>query len=387
MISSSSMMRCSLGVDEEHPARLQPALADHLRGVDVEHADLGGEHDQAVVGDPVARGAQAVAIEDRADLRAVGEDHARGPVPGLHQRRVELIEGTPLGVHLAVVLPRLGDHHQHAVGQRAATHVQQLEDLVERRGVGRARRADRVEPLEVARDHVGGQQRLAGAHPVAVAHDGVDLAVVGDEPVRVGQRPTREGVGGEARVHDRQRRDDPLVEQVGEEPVELVGGEHALVDHGPRGQRREVGVGLALGALAQAEGQSFQRHAGDPRAAARDEQLRERRLHAERHAAEFGVVGRHLAPAEDGEVLLGGDLLDPGPGLGDVLRVTGEERRTHGVGGFGGSSNPAAAASSRRNRSGTWIRMPAPSPVFCSAPAAPRWSRLRRAAMPCSTMS
>ena len=56
-------------------------------------------------------------------------------------------------------------------------------------------------------------------------------------------------------------RGDPLVGQVGEELVELAGGEHALVDEGPRGQRREVDVGLALGALAQAEGQPLQRHA------------------------------------------------------------------------------------------------------------------------------
>ena len=42
-------------VDEEHPARLQPALADDRGRIEVEHADLGGQHDEAVVGDPVAR--------------------------------------------------------------------------------------------------------------------------------------------------------------------------------------------------------------------------------------------------------------------------------------------------------------------------------------------
>ena len=81
-----------LGVDEEHPARLEPALADDARRVEVEHADLGREHDQAVVGDPVAAGAQAVAVEHRADLGAVGEHDARGAVPRLHQRGVELVE-------------------------------------------------------------------------------------------------------------------------------------------------------------------------------------------------------------------------------------------------------------------------------------------------------
>src|SRR3712207_7380299 len=60
--------------------------------------------------------------------------------------------------------------------------------------------------------------------------DGVDLAVVGEEPERVRERPAREGVGREARVHHRDRGLDALVEEVGVEAVELVGGEHPLVD-------------------------------------------------------------------------------------------------------------------------------------------------------------
>ena len=57
-----------LGVDQEHPARLQPALDERRRsGGDVEHADLGGHDDQVVLGDVVARGPQAVAVEHGAD--------------------------------------------------------------------------------------------------------------------------------------------------------------------------------------------------------------------------------------------------------------------------------------------------------------------------------
>ena len=65
-----------LGVDEEHPARAQAALAHDPARVDVEHADLAGEHDEAVVGDEEPAGAQPVAVEGRADERAVGEDDA-----------------------------------------------------------------------------------------------------------------------------------------------------------------------------------------------------------------------------------------------------------------------------------------------------------------------
>ena len=55
-----------------------------------------------VVGDDVARRAQAVAVERRADLAAVGEGDRRRPVPRLHQRRVVFVEGAPLRIHQRV---------------------------------------------------------------------------------------------------------------------------------------------------------------------------------------------------------------------------------------------------------------------------------------------
>ena len=71
-----------LGVDEEHPPGWSRPCADDGRGVEVEHAGLGGEHDEAVVGDPVPAGAQAVAVEDGADQGAVGEATLAGPSHG-----------------------------------------------------------------------------------------------------------------------------------------------------------------------------------------------------------------------------------------------------------------------------------------------------------------
>src|SRR3546814_15084958 len=68
---------------------------------------------------------------------------------------------------------------------------------VEASGGGAARRADREGPLDPV-DEVALEERLAGPHPVLVAHHRVDLAVVGDQAIRVRERPRREGVGGEA---------------------------------------------------------------------------------------------------------------------------------------------------------------------------------------------
>src|SRR3712207_8216969 len=50
------------------------SLADDVRGVDVQDADLAGEHHEAVPRDPVPRGSQAVAVQDGADQRR-SEEH------------------------------------------------------------------------------------------------------------------------------------------------------------------------------------------------------------------------------------------------------------------------------------------------------------------------
>src|ERR1043166_4581282 len=73
---------------------------------------------------------------------------------------------------------------------------------------------------------------LAGRHPVDVAAQRIDLAVMRDHPVGMRQRPGRERVGGEALMHQRQRALEIRFVQVGIVLVELVGEEHALVDHG-----------------------------------------------------------------------------------------------------------------------------------------------------------
>ncbi len=228
------------GVDEEHLAGLEPALLDDLRRFDVEHADLGGHDDQTVVGDPVAARAQAVAVEHGADDGAVGEHDRCRAVPGLHQCGVEAVEVALRLVHRRVLLPRLRDHHQHGVGQLVAAEVEEFEGLVEAGGVRGVGGADRVDAVEPIAPDLALEQRLAGPHPVAVALDGVDLTVVGHEPVRVGQRPRRERVGAEPGMDQRQSALEPHVEQVGEELRQLGRGEHALVDDRAGAEAGEV---------------------------------------------------------------------------------------------------------------------------------------------------
>jgi hypothetical protein len=134
-----------LEVDQEHLAGLQAPLAHDLVLGHRQHAGLGSHDHQVVVGDAVARGTQAVAVQRGADLAAVGEHDGGRAVPGLQHRRVVLVERLAALVHQRVLLPRLGDHHHHGLRQRVAGHGEQLEAVVEGGRVGLVGEADRVQ--------------------------------------------------------------------------------------------------------------------------------------------------------------------------------------------------------------------------------------------------
>ena len=112
------------GVDQEHPPRLQPALLHHARRRNIDHAGFAGHDHAIVVRHPVPTRPESVAVEHRADDRAVGERDRGRAVPRLHQRRVEAIERALFGRHSGVVFPRLRNHHQHRMPDRSTGQVQ-----------------------------------------------------------------------------------------------------------------------------------------------------------------------------------------------------------------------------------------------------------------------
>ena len=162
---------------------------------------------------------------------------------------MERVEALQVVGQVVPALVRLRNHHHHRVREAAAGEREQLEHVVERRRVRAAGAHDREHLREVVAEQLGRELRFARPHPVHVSAQRVDLAVVGDHPVRVRELPARERVGREARVDERQRGLRPRVLQVRVVAEQLRGGEHPLVDDGPRGEGRdhEVGPGGDLG--------------------------------------------------------------------------------------------------------------------------------------------
>ena len=138
-------------------------------------------------------------------------------------------------------------------------------------------------------------------------------------------------------MHQRERRLDPLVGEVGEELGQLGRGEHALVDERAARQRREVDVlsvdtrELVLTALADDEQLAVELDAGGAVRVV-DEEVPEARHHAQGGGTDHRRVDRDLAPAEDAEALVLDDGVDPRHRLLGRFGVEGQEREADAVG-------------------------------------------------------
>ena len=301
-----------LDVDEEHLAGREAALLEDVLGWEGEHAELARHDNQSALRHHVFCGAEPVSVERRADHVAVGEDERGRSIPRLDEGRVVLVERALVLGHVRLRGPRLGHEHHHDVRQRASAGDEEVDDVVERRRVGAVGTDDRLEVGKVLREELGREERLARAHPVLVAAERVDLAVVRDAPVRVSALPGRERVRGEARVHHR----EPALEVVGlEVPVEvgdLLGEHEPLVDNGLRRQARDVKVvAVALrrahlaGALPDHEERPLE---GVAVTHARDEELLHHRHRRARHRTDHADVDGHVAPADHLLVVVADDL-------------------------------------------------------------------------------
>ena len=97
--------RFLLGVDEQHPSGLEPALLHNILRSSVIHSDLGGHDHQVVLGDIESRRAEAVPVQDRADIATIAEGQQCWPVPGLHGAGGPTVEVLLVIRHDRVILP------------------------------------------------------------------------------------------------------------------------------------------------------------------------------------------------------------------------------------------------------------------------------------------
>ncbi len=300
--------------------------------VDVQHAYLGGQDQAVVVGDVVPGGPQAVAVQHRPHLVAVGEQDGGWTVPGLHHHGVILVQVPPGAGQVFVVHPGLGNADHHRQGQLHAAHHQEFQGVVQHGGVRAVLIHHGEHFVNVLVPDGGVHGLLPGQHPAHVAPDGVDLPVVEDKPVGVGPLPRRVGVGGEPGVHQGDGRSVRLALQIRVELPQLAHQEHPLIHDGPAGQGRHIGVVVGLLELPAGDVQppvKFQALRQLVRAA--DKALHDPGHFRQRLVAQHRPAHGHLSPADELHALPGHDKLKHFHGLVPSQRLLREEKHADAI--------------------------------------------------------
>jgi hypothetical protein len=188
-------------VDGDHPARRDGQLAGDAALGDAAHAGFRAHDHQAVVGIGHAQRAQARAVLAGHDPAAVGGAQGGRAVPRLHHRVAVGVEGLVRVAHARAEAS--GTSRALAIGASRPARTSTSKVLSRLGRIRTARLDHRLHVIPELAEGLGGHLDLVGLHPVDVALDGVDLAVVGQHPERLGQAPFGEGVGRIALVEDR----------------------------------------------------------------------------------------------------------------------------------------------------------------------------------------
>ena len=327
-------------INLEHLTRSQAAARQDVLGAHLDGAHLARQHKAAVARHVVASRAQAVTVEGGTQGTAVGKGDGRRTVPRLHEHGLVGVVGAALLTQAIVVVPRLGQQHGRGTRERTTVHDQKLEHVVQNRGVGALAVDDGHHALKIVLQHGTVQVGFAGANPVDIALEGVDLAVVDDKAVGVRTLPAGRGVGGVARVDERHGRFDGGVVEVDEEAAHLRGHKHALVHDSARAHGAHVedlvsqgklGVGLLLDGAAAHVQATLKGIAGGRVVRTAQEGLQDSGHAGAGRLAQVVRVDRHLAPKEQRHAGLGAALLKHAAGILYALVVLREEQHGHAI--------------------------------------------------------
>ena len=217
------------------------------------------------------------------------------------------VEAAALGIHLRIAGPGFRDQHHRGVRELVAAEVKELERVVEAGRVGLALVGDRPQLRDVVAEQRRGYGGLARCHPVDVAAQRIDLAVVGDHAVGVREPPRWEGVRGKALVHEGEGGDATRIGEVAIVGLHLEREKHALIDKRPARQRH--GVVADVAALVGVDDRVRDHLAGQEQLAleivliakaerALDEHLTVDGLGRAHHVGKARIVDRHGPPAE-----------------------------------------------------------------------------------------
>ncbi|SPP65863.1 hypothetical protein NITLEN_40336 [Nitrospira lenta] len=197
---------------------------------------------------------------------------------------------------------------------------------------------DRIELFEVLAEQIGIEPALAGAHPIHIALERIDLAVVAHVAIGMGQRPGREGIRAEPRVDQRQRARQARILEVLIVGRHLMRKQQSLVDNRVRGQTGDIEIFAPLDRrLAHCVFNPLADHIELPlklgfiKHIAGDENLPHERLGTARHRPDRIALYRHIAPTQQPHAFFGNHLREELLALLPAIGLGRQEHHAHAI--------------------------------------------------------
>ena len=296
-----------------------------------QHPRLGGDDQPLIVGQGAAQGAQTVAVQRGTHRVPVGIEDGRRAVPGLHHGGVIAVQ-IPPGRKVLKPLPGLRQQDHPRQRQREAVHVQKLDGVVQHLAVAAAIQNDGQHPSHFVAQNIRMHGFFPGLHPVMVAPDGVDFAIVQQHPLRMGLAPGREGVGGKAGMHQGHLRGIAHVLEIVVEGAQLADQHHALVHDGFAGQGADIGIRILLFKHpAQNIEPPVKIRAGGDGSGTIQKALPDAGHGAAGSGAQLGRMAGHVPPAKNSQSFRNGQLLKNAADVFHAHLIFRQEKHPHAV--------------------------------------------------------
>ena len=182
-------------VNQQHLARLKPPFARDVIFIKGQNAAFRSEADNVILGHTETCRAQAIAIQSRANLTTIGKAYCCRAIPWLHQSSVIFIKSAAAFIHQRIAAPCLWHQHHHRMSKRISTRQQQFERIIKAGRIRLTMRNDWPDLVEIRPQQITFHCAAARIHPVHIAANCVDFAIMRDQAERMRQTPAWECVG------------------------------------------------------------------------------------------------------------------------------------------------------------------------------------------------
>ena len=136
--------------------------------------------------------------------------------------------------HGGVIAKTFRDQQRLGHGRIAPCAHQQFKHIIKRGGIRTAGLHHRLDIFHEGIKQRMGKPRFMRLHPIHIAMQRIDFAIMRQRAERLRQAPGGEGIGRITLMINGKAADETLIQQIGIEFRQRFRQEHALVDDGPR---------------------------------------------------------------------------------------------------------------------------------------------------------